>query len=67
MGRACVPLYELGRNEGFNLARSWVQVPSRWGHPFRVEGPYLCMYLIGTKVFTWFCLGLCSLVMGSPF
>ena len=67
MGRACVPLFVLDRNEGFNLNCSWVQVPSRWGHPVRVECPYLCMYSFGMKVFTWFCLAMCSFAMGSPF
>ena len=32
-----------------------------------VEWPYLCMSSIGTKVFTWFSLALCSFAMGSPF
>ena len=50
-----------------NLVCSWVQVPSRWDHPVRVECPYLCMYSIGTKVFTWFCLAMCSFAMGFPF
>ena len=67
MGRTCVPLFVLDRNEGLNLICSWVQVPSRWGHSVRVECPYLCMYSIGTKVFTWFCLVMCSFAMGSPF
>ena len=67
MGRACVPLFMLDRNEGFNLNCSWVQVPSRWGHPVRVECPYLCMYSIGTEVFTCFCLAMCSFTMGFPF
>ena len=34
MGRVCVSLYVLDRNEGFNLACSGFQVPSRRGHPF---------------------------------
>ena len=32
-----------------------------------VEWPYLRMSSIGTKVFTWVSLSLCSFAMGSPF
>ena len=40
MGRVCMPLYVLDRNESFTLVFSVFQVPSRWGHPFRVEYAY---------------------------
>ena len=42
MGRVCVSLYVLDRSEGFNLACSGLQVPSRWGHPF---GSSLCTFV----------------------
>ena len=51
----------------FSLGFLWLCVPSRWGHPFRVEGSYLCVYSIATKVFTWVCLALCFFTMVPPF
>ena len=67
MGRACVSLNVLNRNEGFNLACSGFQVPSRWELPFSIESLCLCMCSIGTKVLTlfFFCIS-SSFAMGPP-
>ena len=41
----------------FSLGFVWHCVSSQWGHSFRVECPYLCMYSIGSNVLTWVVLG----------
>ena len=45
---------------GFKFLRDGVTLFGSSVHTF-------CMYSIGTKVFTWFCLALCSFAMGSSF
>ena len=62
-GWVCVSLYVLDRNKGFNLVFSLCHVPSRWGHPFRVEYSY-CLhpwsdrrYFLGEPTWRLVCLG----------
>ena len=50
----------------FSFGFVWICVPSRWGLPFRVECPYLCMSSIGWKDLTCLFWVSSSFAIGSP-